>query len=64
MTRKVTSLSKGTDLLTRDTLGVDGLPSDALAWFSNVRSLAPRAAGRALKLHASLDVSELGMPEH
>ena len=58
------SLSKGTDLLTCDLLGADGLPSDPVAWFSGLRGMVPRAAERARMLADELDVSALGMPQH
>ncbi len=57
-------MAKGTDMLTRETRGLDGLPSDAVAWFTSVRGMDPAGVKRALMLHDALDVSELGMPEH
>jgi len=57
-------VGKGTDLLTRDTHGAAGLPSDAAAWFASVRGMDPEDAARALRVHEDLDVSDLNMAQH
>jgi len=57
-------LVKSTDLLTRETRGLDGLPSDAYAWFTSVRGMDQRSAKLAFAAHSALDVSDLGIPQH
>ncbi|MBC8425344.1 PAS domain S-box protein [bacterium] len=57
-------MGKGTDLLTRASLGADGLPVDAAAWFASLRGMASEDAARALRLHEDLDASDLHMAQH